>query len=248
MSHDPVRYESSERIAYITIDRADKLNAISPDVEDALADAWVRFNASDDRVAILSGAGEKAFSVGKDMNYSERPDYRRFTPNVSIEVDKPIIAAVNGWCIGGAIVLVQMCDLCVVSEDAKFRYPEAQMGFAGGLIASMASRIPHKVAMELMLTGDVISGQRMYDVGFANRVAPAGKVMDQANEMAQRLARNAPLVMAMLKRFAEDTVPKSPLEQSGAMQRELNRVFESDDYQEGFRSFREKREPEFKGR
>lgn len=112
-----VIYSSKNNIATITINRPDRLNAINEEVEIGLASAWRRFNDSDDRVAVLTGAGQRAFSVGKDFSYDATPNYRKFTPGFDIPVTKPIIAAVNGWCIGGAIVLVQMCDLCVVSED-----------------------------------------------------------------------------------------------------------------------------------
>src|SRR3546814_9547568 len=129
------------------------------------------------------------------MKSSAPPDYRSFTPGVGVDLDKPIISAVSGWCVGGAVVLAQMCDLCVATEDAKFTYPEAKLGFAGGMIASLASRIPVKVAMELMLLGEVIDAQRAYDVGMVNRVVPNGQHIEEAMKMARRLAANAPVVM-----------------------------------------------------
>ena len=244
-----VTYESRDGIAIVTINCPERLNAIGPEVEAGLRQAWLRFRDSDeDRVAILTGVGEKAFSAGKDMKSSAPPDYRSFTPGVGIHLDKPIISAVSGWCIGGAIVLAQMCDLCVATEDAKFSYPEAKLGFAGGMIASLASRIPVKVAMELMLLGEVIDAQRAYDVGMVNRVVPKGQHMEEAMKLARRLASNAPVVMSMLKRFADATVPKSPVEIAGNAWRETERVFSSQDYQEGLSSFAEKRAPNFSGR
>ncbi|MES1924325.1 enoyl-CoA hydratase-related protein [Salinisphaera sp. T31B1] len=248
MTEAAVTYESEGAIATITINRPDKLNSINKEVEDQLADAWARFEAGDDRVAILTGAGDKAFSAGKDLKSSAPPNFTRFTPGVGVKLTKPVIAAVEGWCIGGALTLVQMCDLCVVSENTKFVYPEPKVGFAGGLIASLAARIPHKVAMELMLLGEEVSGQRMYDVGFANRIVPKGQVMDEANRLARSLAENAPLVMAMLKEFANFSLPPSPVEHAGFAQRVLQTVFDSEDYQEGFASVREKRKPTFTGR
>ncbi len=247
--NNAVTYESADGIAVISINRPDRLNAIGPEVEAGLAQAWRRLNDSDeDRVGILTGVGNKAFSAGKDMASTAPPDYRSFTPGVGVVVEKPLIAAVSGWCIGGANVLVQMCDLCVATEDAKFTYPEAKMGFAGGMIASMASRIPVKIAMELMLLGEVIDARRAYEVGMVNRLAPAGQHMEEAMKLARRLADNAPLVMSMLKRLAYATVPKSPVEIAGHAWRENERVFQSADFQEGLASFAEKRTPEFKGR
>lgn len=248
MTHPAVTYESEGAIATITINRPDKLNSINKEVEDLLADAWARFESSDDRVAILTGAGDRAFSAGKDLKSSAPPNFTRFTPGVGVKLTKPVIAAVEGWCIGGALTLVQMCDLCVVSEETKFTYPEPKVGFAGGLIASLTARIPHKVAMELMLLGEEVSGQRMYDVGFANRIVPKGQVLEEANRLARSLAENAPLVMAMLKEFAGLSMPPSPVENAGFAQRVLQTVFDSEDYQEGFASVREKRKPTFTGR
>lgn len=244
-----VTYESHEGVATITINRPDKLNAINAEVEQALAAAWLRFNASEtDRVAVLTGAGDRAFSAGRDLATVEPPDYRRFTPGVVIQVDKPVIAAVAGWCVGGAMVLVQMCDLCVAAENTRFTYPEARMGFAGGLIGSLAGRIPHKVAMEVMLLGEELSAERAYQVGFVNKVVPVGRQRVEAQAIAARLAGNAPLVMGMLKRFANDVLPKGAVEKSAMALRETETVFGSSDFNEGQQALREKRRPVFTGR
>jgi len=246
---EAVTYESRDGIAVITINRPERLNAIGPEVEAGLAAAWTRLNDSpEDRVGILTAAGTRAFSSGRDRDATSPPDYRSFTPNVGVALDKPLIAAVSGWCVGGALVLVAMCDLCVATRDARFTYPEPQIGFAGGMIASLAARIPHKVAMEIMLLGEVLDAQRAYDVGLVNRLAEPGEHMEEAMKLARRLAANAPLVMGMLKHFAAATVPQSPVEQAGLAWRETERVFRSADYQEGLASFRDKRKPTFGGR
>jgi enoyl-CoA hydratase len=246
--NDTVTYESQDRIATITINRPERLNAINADVELGLAAAWNRFNASEDLVAILTGAGNKAFSVGKDFQYEAAPDYRRFVPGFDIMVRKPIIAAVGGWCVGGAITLVQMCDLCVASENTRFSYPEAKLGFAGGLIASLAARMPHKVAMELMLLGDEISAERAYQVGFVNKIVPQGAHLEEARVYARRLAQNAPMVLAMLKDFAAQAMPKSPMEHASHALREVEAVMSSADRREGMDSLKAKTTPRYQGR
>lgn len=245
---DCVTYESADDIATITINRPDKLNAINADVETGLAAAWRRFNDGTDRVAIITGAGDRAFSVGKDLSSDAVPDYRRFLPGFDIKVSKPVIAAVNGWCIGGAFTLVQMCDLCVASERARFAYPEPQIGFAGGLVAGLAARIPHKVAMEVMLLGEELSVERAYAVGFVNKVVPPQELMDAARAYARRLADNAPLVLAMLKQFVDDVVPIGPMERVSYALREVERVMASADFREGLDSRAAKRKPRFTGR
>lgn len=244
-----VTYESSEGVATITINRPAKLNAINEDVEQGLAAAWLRFNErSEDKVAVLTGAGDRAFSAGRDLETTAPPDYRRFAPSVVIAVDKPVIAAVAGWCVGGALTLVQMCDLCVAADNTKFTYPEAKMGFAGGLIASLAGRIPHKVAMEVMLLAEELSVERAYQVGFVNKIVPVGRQVIEAQDMARRIAGRAPLVLGMLKRFANDVLPKSAVEKSAFALRETEAVFTSADFAEGLASLKEKRTPRFFGK
>src|SRR3546814_2538025 len=116
------------------------------------------------------------------------------------------------------------------------------------MIASLAARLPHKVAMELMLLGEVVDAQRAYEVGLVNGLAGPGAHVEEAMKLARRLAAKAPLVMAMLKRFAAATVPQRPVETAGLAWRETEQVFRSADYQEGLASFRDKRDPRFAGR
>ena len=242
---DAVLYESRDRVAIVTINRPAKANSINADVAAGLAEAWHRFNAGDDRVAIVTGAGEKAFSGGADLDAP--PELRRFMPGVGIAVDKPIIAAVSGWCVGGSVVLVQMCDLCIASETARFSYPEAKLGFTGGLITSLAARIPHKVAMEFILMGEPMTAQRAYEVGFVNKVVPAGQHLVEAEAWARKLAGMAPMVLATLKRFVGEVVPRGPSEQAGRALAEIEAVWGSDDYREGLAAFKAKRPPDYRG-
>ncbi|BBK41380.1 crotonase [Allostella vacuolata] len=243
---DAVLYESRDRVAIVTINRPAKANSINADVAAGLADAWRRFNAGGDRVAIVTGAGEKAFSGGADLDAP--PELRRFMPGVGIAVDKPIIAAVSGWCVGGSVVLVQMCDLCIASETARFSYPEAKLGFTGGLITSLAARIPHKVAMEFILMGEPMTAQRAYEVGFVNKVVPAGQHLVEAEAWARKLAGMAPMVLTTLKRFVGEVMPRGPSEQAGRALAEIEAVWGSDDYREGLAAFKGKRPPEYHGR
>ena len=133
-------------------------------------------------------------------------------PSIGAQTSKPVIAAVKGWCIGGSYVIVQMCDLVVAADNTRFKYPEAQLGFTGGLIASAVARIPHKVAMEFMLLGEDFDAHRALAAGMVNKVVPTGEEEAQAQAWAKILANSAPLVVQGLKEFSMATLNKSPAE------------------------------------
>jgi enoyl-CoA hydratase/carnithine racemase len=246
VSSDAVTYESQDNIAIITINRPDKMNAFNPAVGEGFKAAWQRLNESDDRVGIITGAGDRAFSAGADIG--DPAENWSFMPGVGVTMEKPLIAAVNGWCIGIAVVLVQFCDLCVMAEDAKLSYPEAQLGFCGGLIASIVARIPHKLAMEMILVGEEMTAERAYEIGFVNKVVPRDELMQATMGYAGRLADNAPLVMALIKNFTGQVIPKGPAELSGIVRTDLDFLAASADQAEGRVAFRDKRKPIFTGR
>ena len=246
MSTNVVLYESKDNIATITLNRPEKLNAMNDDMWGALEATWRQFNNSDDRVAIITAAGERAFCVGADLN-SPSLDVWRAIPGHIVDVEKPIIAAVFGHCLGGGLGLVQFADLCVAADDTQFAFSEAKVGLAIGAASSLAARIPHKVAMELMLTGDPISAQRAYEVGLVNRVVPRAELMSTAIAYAERIVDNAPLVLAMMKRYAGEVMPKGPVETAALWRRGPEMIFASRDAKEGVAAFREGRKPKFLG-
>jgi len=158
-----VTVEQRGPVSVIAINRPEKLNAINKAVAIELQQAFAAFDRSEQRVAILTGTGGRAFSSGADV--TDLPELWRCVPTVGIATDKPIIAAVAGWCIGGGLVMAMMCDLLVAADNARFSYPEGKVGITGGMIAGLAARIPHKVAMEMMLVGEPIDAARAYAVG-----------------------------------------------------------------------------------
>ena len=242
-----IRYESADHVATITINRADKRNAFSGPLCAELRAAWQRFEAGDDRVAVLAAAGDQEFSVGADLK--EVPtNFWQSVPGIGVAVTKPIVSAPFGWCVGGGFIMVQMSDLCVAADNTRFLYPEGKIGLTGGMVTSIAVRLPHKVAMEFMLTGDPLSAQRAYDLGFVNKVVPAGQQVQAAQDYARTIAANAPLVNRALKRLVAETLPASPVEKLYETRRLLDEITDSADLHEGMAAFREKRKPKFTGK
>ncbi|MBT3536450.1 MAG: enoyl-CoA hydratase, partial [Rhodospirillaceae bacterium] len=131
---------------------------------------------------------------------------------------------------------------------AVFSYPEAKVGVTGGLISSLAARIPHKVAMEFVLYVGDLSAQRAYEVGMVNKVVPPDQLMDAAMEYAIKLKEHAPMVLSALKRFVGEVIAKGPSEQAGIARRDTEAILDSEDKLEGIASFKEKRPPKFTGR
>ncbi len=242
-----VSVEDRGPISIIRINRPERMNAINQAVAVELQAAFQAFDADETkRVAILSGTGEKSFCAGADV--SDLPELWRCIPNVGFKTDKPIIAATTGWVIGGGIVMVMMCDLMVSTESTTFYYPEAKLGTTAGGISSLVARMPHKLAMEIMLLGTKVGAQRAYDVGFVNRVVPNGQHETEALAMAEQLLDSAPLVIGALKRLVADVMPVGPIEHMVETAQVLARVKQSADLKEGIAAFKEKRKPAFKGK
>ncbi|MFN3210161.1 MAG: enoyl-CoA hydratase/isomerase family protein [Roseovarius sp.] len=245
---DSLLIETSGRVTTFTLNRPDKMNAIDSGMARALQDGFAAFDADDDqRVAILTGAGEKAFTSGADLG--DFPELWRCMPGMGVTTMKPVICAIDGLCIGGGIVLAALCDLCVASSRAKFVYPEGKVGVTGGYIATLAARLPHKMAMEIMLLGRAVSADRAFQMGLVNQVTEPGAHLDAARAMAEEMAEMAPLVLQTLKQaVVSEMLTPAPAERMGRALRDLDRVEMSEDRQEGLAAFREKRKADFRGR
>ncbi len=242
-----VTVEDRGAVSIIRINRPERLNAINQDVAVEMQRAFKEFDLDDTkRVAILSAVGDRSFSAGADVN--DLPELWRSIPTIGFNTDKPIIAATSGWVIGGAIVMVMMCDLMVCTESTTFYYPEAKLGTTAGGISSLVARMPHKLAMEIMLLGSKVPAQRAYDVGFVNKVVPNGQHEAAALEMADQLLESAPLVIGALKQLVAQVMPVGPIERMVGVSQIIARVRQSEDMQEGIQAYKEKRKPKFRAR
>jgi enoyl-CoA hydratase len=254
---DTIGYRTEGRIAVVTIDRPAAHNALTGEMLEGLENALAAFDADDELwVAIVTGAGEKAFCAGADladvipratsegMASAIKHPFKRFFSDIY----KPIIGAVNGFCVAGGLELLQGTDLRVAAEHAVFGLGEVRWGIvpAGGSHIRLPRQIPWAVAMELLLTGQPITAARAYDVGLVNKVVPAENLMDEALALAEVICRNGPLAVRMAKEIA---VRSLKLEEGFALESCLvPRILATEDAREGPRAFMEKRPPRFEGR
>jgi enoyl-CoA hydratase len=252
---DEILFDRQGSVIVITINRPEQRNAISSGVRHGLRAAFERFEADDTaHVAILTGAGEKAFCAGMDLK--EAADTmlgvppRDFLPVIgdSIHVTKPVIAAVNGVAYAGGWLLTQMCDLCIAAEHATFAITEGKVGRGMPWAAPLGHIIPQRVMMELLLTGDPINAQRAYEIGFVNRVVPAAELLSTAMAMAERIAANAPLTVRAARELVYLSTEMGRSAALRAGHHVFERVYRSEDAQEGPRAFKEKRKPQWRGR
>lgn len=253
---DAVLFEArDDGIAIITLNRPESRNALAKEIRQGLFAAWQRFERDPAlRVAILTGAGEKAFCAGGDLKEMMEvgltvPPRDMFpVPGDNLELTKPTIAAVNGVAFAGGWMIAQACDLCVASTSAKFAITEVKVGRSSPWAAPLIHMIPQRIMMEIVLTGKPITAQRAYEIGLVNRLAEPGKLLDVALELAGEILEGAPLSV----RAARETVMLSTeMGRSAALRASRDAsesAYLSEDAQEGPRAFAEKRPPRWKGR
>jgi enoyl-CoA hydratase len=258
---DIVLYEVTDGIATITINRPERMNSLSPETLDRLDEMWAQFDHDPDaRVAILTGTGDRAFSVGGDLKYLAEGGVKRAResrmgggvryPSTSHlwEVSKPVIAAINGWALAGGFMLAQRCDLRVAVDTAVLGITEARVGRAAPWSVPLAWAVPSAIALEWLLLGEHITAQRAYGVGFLNRVVPAEKLMDTARKMAGIIRDNAPLTVAAHKKLYYKSWDVGMTVGTMLADEICGPIYESADCQEGQQAFKEKRQPRWTGR
>jgi len=263
-------FEVRDHIARMTLNRPQVHNSMNPELVVELSEAWERVNADDEiRTVIVTGAGDKAFCAGADLGRliplttgARQPEdewdhklvankrYIGMSLLREYDVFKPIIAAVNGFCIAGGMELMQATDLRVAAEHASFGLQEVKWALipAGGSIPRLPRQMPFCNAMEILLTGNRISAAEALRLGLINYVVPAAQVMAKAEELAATIAANGPLAVRKIKEAVLRCVGR-PLSEGFKIENEIAReVFSSEDAREGPRAFLEKRKPHYTGR
>ena len=251
---------SAEGVALITINRPERLNAMDAEHYAGLSRAWC--TVRDDpavRVAIVTGAGERSFTTGADIkSFLTAPaelsemwlTQRDQLLNRGLEVWKPVIAAVNGYCLGGGMTLMLACDIRVAATHATFNLAEVKRGVipGNGGTQRVLDQLPYPIAMEMLLTGDTMDAETAARWGLINKVVPKEQLLEVAFAYAKKIAANAPLAVQAAKELA---VRSREMDRATGLRFEavINRMLSmTEDAKEGPAAFAAKRSPEFKGR
>lgn len=259
-------YEKKDRIAKITINRPEVRNALDFEAIEALNKAWIDFRDDPNLwVAIITGAGDKAFSAGADvrkigefyskLSSAERLEMAEKEPGLggitrNLEIWKPIIAAINGYCLAGGMEIALACDIRIASENTVFGLTEARLGIMPG--AGGTQRLPRLIllakALEMMLLAERIDAQEALKIGLVNKVVPLSELMPTAMETAQTICERGPLAVRAIKKAVLRGL-EMPLREGLLLEQYLAEPLrQSEDAKEGIKAFIEKRKPEFKGK
>lgn len=242
-------FEKKGKIAYVTLNRPDKMNALNTELINELAETWVDFRDDDDLwVAILTGAG-RAFCVGADYQSIDEPGFTT-TPienPAHHQIWKPVICAINGHALGRGMGLALGCDIRIAAEAAEFGCPEPKFGTVTR-VDIFEPYLPRGIAYELLLTGDRINARRAYDIHLVNKVVPHQQLLNEATAIAERLCDNAPLAVRGIKEMLAKNKDLSPAEVNALFEAVKARVRRSEDRKEGMNAFEGKRKPRWQAK
>ncbi|SDA99167.1 enoyl-CoA hydratase-related protein [Sinorhizobium sp. NFACC03] len=255
-----VAFVVEDRVATVTLNRPERMNAVDAATEHELEAIWQEIEARDDiSCVVLTGAGERAFCAGADLKGAENTglDYwSESRPNgfgglaFRRSLDVPVIARVNGYALGGGFEMVLGCDIVVASTKAAFGLPEARVGrlpLDGGMVL-LQRRIPHNLAMGVLLTGRRFSAAEMQSFGIVNEVAEPGELDAAVARWVAEIVACAPLSLRAIKQTVNRTGHLSPAEAQGLRTPALVKALKSEDALEGVSAFQEKRAPVWRGR
>lgn len=259
MSYEFIKTETQGNILIVTMNRPEVYNAVHAEMHHEMSDCWDAFAADQDLwVAVLTGAGDKAFTAGNDLKATARGGSSKGLPDAGFaglssrfDLEKPIIAAVNGFAMGGGFETALSCDVIIAADRAKFALPEVKVGFfasASG-VQRLSRYIGRLAAQELMLSGRTIDAQEALRLGCVNEVVPADALMDRAMQKAAELASVSPSSIKATKRILNSMAVADGLPESLAYSREVQTdLAQTDDFKEGVQAFVEKRAPKWVNR
>jgi enoyl-CoA hydratase len=248
---DAVLTETRGRVLLITLNRPEAMNAIDTDLAQGVLAAVTQLDSDDGLTAgVMTGAG-RGFCAGMDLKaFAKSGPPKGMGEFFRDGARKPLIAAIEGFCLAGGLEMALSCDLLVAANNVKFGIPEAGVGLfaGGGALIRLPGRVGVMRAMEMALTADPISAEEAHAIGLVSRLTEPGKALDAAIELAERIARNAPLSVAASKDIIRGTQGLTEAEAWDYQLPLFNSVFTSEDAKEGPRAFAEKRAPEWSGR
>lgn len=256
MSYEFITTEQQGNVLLVTMNRPDVYNAVNAQMHEEMSDCWDAFAADQDLwVAVLTGAGDKAFSAGNDLKATAKGGISKGLPPTGFaglssrfDLEKPIIAAVNGFAMGGGFETALSCDIIIASENAKFALPEVKVGFfasASG-VQRLSRYIGRLAAQEMMLSGRTIDAAEALRLGCVNEVVAPDALMDRAMAKAQELASVSPSSVKATKRILNSMAVTEGLPESLQYSREVQAdLAQTQDFKEGVQAFVEKRAPKW---
>ncbi|MGZ9235092.1 MAG: enoyl-CoA hydratase-related protein, partial [Anaerolineales bacterium] len=257
MLYELILAETRGRVGLITLNRPQAMNALNNQLMRELMDALETFDKNDDVGALVIAGNEKAFAAGADIKEMADQTVEQVMDRDHVAVfgrirtiQKPVIAAVSGWALGGGCEIALSCDMILASESAKFGQPEITLGVipgAGGT-QRLTRAVSKALAMEMILNNRTLTAQEAYQLGMVNHVVPVDRYLDEALKLAEEIASRAPIAVRVAKRMINQAFERTLSEGLAEEKQQFYNLFATEDQKEGMQAFTEKRKPKWKGK
>jgi enoyl-CoA hydratase len=257
MLYELILAETRGRVGLITLNRPQAMNALNNQLMHELMDALEAFDKNDDVGAMVIAGNEKAFAAGADIKEMADQAVEQVMDRDQVAVfgrirtiQKPVIAAVSGWALGGGCEIALSCDMIIASESAKFGQPEITIGVipgAGGT-QRLTRAVGKALAMEMILNNRTLTAQEAYQLGMVNHVVPVDRYLDEALKLAEEIASRAPIAVRVAKRMINQAFERTLAEGLAEEKQQFYNLFATEDQKEGMQAFTEKRKPKWKGK
>jgi enoyl-CoA hydratase len=257
MSYEFILTETRERVGLITLNRPQAMNALNHQLVIEVMDALEAFDKNDTVGAMVVTGNEKAFAAGADIKEMANQDAQQMMQSDHVaafgrimKIQKPIIAAVSGYALGGGCELAMSCDMMIASESAKFGQPEITIGVipgAGGT-QRLTRAVGKAIAMEMILNNRTLTAQEAYQFGLVNRIAPVDQYLNEAMKLADEIAARAAVAVRVAKKLINQAYERPLSDALNEEKQEFYKLFTTEDQKEGMKAFVEKRKPNWKGK